>query len=153
MRILKYAIFISICIPFTAFGQNTDACLEKAMTQSEMNRCEGVNFERADAELNRVYKLLQKVYKDNKYFLSKLKISQRTWVKLRNSDLEMSFPKQNKQTEYGSVYPMCYSSISTTLTLQRVEYLKKWLEGIEEGDVCSGSIKRPDEIHHAINKI
>lgn len=153
MRMLKHAIFISIFLPVTTFGQDVDACLEKAMTQSEMNRCEGVNYEKADAELNRVYKLIQKVYKDDGEFISKLIISQRTWIKLRDADLEMHFPKENKQTQYGSVYPMCHSGVSTALTLQRVEYLKQWLEGVEEGDVCSGSIKRPSEINEAINKI
>ncbi len=153
MKMFRRAIFISLFLPFTAFGQDVGACLEMAITHSEMNRCEGVNYEKADAELNRVYKRIQKVYKDDEEFLSKLKISQRTWIKLRDADLEMHFPKDNKQAQYGSVYPMCHSGVSTALTLQRVEYLKQWLEGVEEGDVCSGSIKRPDEINEAINKI
>jgi len=37
---------------------------------------------------------------------------------------------------------MCASSFNAQLTLQRTEYLKRWLIGKEDGDVCSGSQKR-----------
>jgi uncharacterized protein YecT (DUF1311 family) len=152
MKKLKHIIVICIVLPCTAFGQDVDACLAKADTQSEMNRCEGVNYEKADAELNRVYKLIQKVYKDQNEFLSKLKISQRMWLKLRDADMEMHFPDANNQNKYGSVYPMCHAGFSTAMTLQRIAYLKQWLTGTEEGDVCAGSILRQDSIHDAMNK-
>lgn len=117
------------------------------MTQSEINHCHGLDFEKADSELNRVYKLIQLVYSDNEEFLIKLKKSQRIWIQLRDSNHEMIFPLEEKRNEYGSVYPACSLGVNTTQTLERIEFLKQWLTGIEEGDVCSGSIKRPSQIH------
>ncbi|HED33095.1 MAG TPA: DUF1311 domain-containing protein [Gammaproteobacteria bacterium] len=142
-----------MCFSFAAFGKKTGSCLEKANTQSEMNHCKGISFEKADAELNRVYKLIRKVYKNDKEFLSGLKKSQLIWIKLRDADMEMRFPSESEQYQYGSAFPMCHSVIEKTLTLQRIEYLKQWLEGIEEGDVCSRSIKQPYQIREAFGKI
>jgi len=36
---------------------------------------------------------------------------------------------------------MCWSMELTGLTQERTQVLKVWLDGIEEGDVCSGSVK------------
>ena len=150
MKKISIAIIISMCFSLISFGKEVDQCLENAKSQSGMNRCEGINLEKADAELNRVYKLIQKAYKNDVAFLSKLKKSQRIWLKLRDADMEMRFPPADERHQYGSVFPMCHAAIETTLILQRVEYLKQWLVGVEEGDVCSGSIMRPDQIRKAI---
>jgi len=150
MKEISIAIIVSMCFSPMVFAKDNHLCLQNAETTSEMIQCEGLNFKKADAELNRVYKLIQKAYKNDKEFLSKLKKSQLAWIKLRDADIEMRFPMENKQLEYGSVYPMCHDLTETTLTLQRVEYLKQWLTGIEEGDVCSGSINTPEQIHKAI---
>jgi len=147
---MKSIIIASTLLPCSLFAQQGNSCLQDAFTQSEMTRCEGMNFATADAELNRVYSLIRKIYKDDDEFISKLKSSQLAWIKLRDADLEMMYPLEDKQLQYGSAYPMCASGFVTTLTLQRVEYLKKWLVGIGEGDVCSGSIKRPFQIEELI---
>lgn len=52
----------------------------------------------------------------------------------------MMFPHADEPRYYGSVFPMCANGFKTQLTLERVSFLKKWLIGSEEGDVCSGSI-------------
>jgi hypothetical protein len=36
---------------------------------------------------------------------------------------------------------MCYSAYKEELTRQRIKTLQQWLEGVEEGDVCAGSLK------------
>jgi len=53
----------------------------------------------------------------------------------------MKFPGKNKQVEYGSIYPMCVSIYLKELTEDRTDKLRVWLNGIEEGDMCSGSVK------------
>lgn len=125
---------------------NVNQCLQQAQTQTAMNSCQNLDFKTADAELNRVYRQLQLIYQDDPQFLAKLKQSQRTWIKQRDADLAMRFPAANTALEYGSVYPMCYAAVATELTTQRIGFLKQWLSGIEEGDVCSGSVKTPQQI-------
>jgi uncharacterized protein YecT (DUF1311 family) len=152
MNTFSFTIILIMCFPLSAFSSEADLCLENAKSQSDMTLCSGINHTRADAELNRVYNLIRKVYAEDKEFLSKLKTSQLAWIKLRDADLEMKFPHEDKQYQYGTAYRMCALGVSTKLTLQRVEYLKQWLTGIDEGDVCSGSISRPYIIEKAIKE-
>jgi uncharacterized protein YecT (DUF1311 family) len=136
-----------------ADGEDVTQCLQHAQTQQALNSCQIRDLKQADAELNRIYALLHKVYQDDPEFLAKLKHSQRIWIKLRDADMAMHFPAEDASQQYGSVFPMCYSTVLTELTLQRIAYLKLWLEGIEEGDVCNGSVKRPAQIRDALEKL
>lgn len=122
-----------------SFAEEPKSCLETAMTQMDMNKCAGVGYKEADAELNRVYKRIKAIYKDNVLFLDKLKTAQLAWIKLRDADFDLQYPHKNEPRYYGSVFPMCAASYKARLTLHRVEFLKQWLVGVEEGDVCSGS--------------
>ena len=110
-------------------------------TQSEMNYEQNKSYSNAEDELNTVYKAILKEYSTDTVFIEALRTSQRIWIKFRASELEMKFPDRGISDYYGSVYPMCKSSYLERLTKKRVKTLKIWLEGIEEGDVCSGSVK------------
>ena len=110
-------------------------------TQNEMNIEYAAEFDKADKELNRVYRKIFAEYADDKVFLEKLKLAQRAWIKFRDAHMESLFPEEEKRLHYGSVYPMCYSIHMKKITEERTRQLKVWLEGIEEGDVCSGSVK------------
>ena len=110
-------------------------------TQSEMNQDANNDYNKVDKELNAVYNKILKDYKDDKKFLAKLKIAQKAWIAFRDAEMNALFPEENKQFEYGSVFPMCWSMTLTELTKERTKKLKIWANGIEEGDACSGSIK------------
>ncbi|MDC9728526.1 MAG: DUF1311 domain-containing protein [Methyloprofundus sp.] len=116
------------------------------MTQSEMNQCAGIALKEADAELNRVYSKIRQLYKDDDKFIGKLRDAQRAWIKSRDADIEMQYPYMRDSSYYGSSFPVCVSRYTAMITLQRIEYLKKWLIGVKEGDVCSGSIMLIDNI-------
>jgi uncharacterized protein YecT (DUF1311 family) len=130
---MKNKILISILFltSMLCFGQ----------TQSEMNSDENQKYIKADKELNQVYSKILKDYKDDPVFISKLKIAQNLWIKFRDAEMNALFPEIDKQLNYGSVFPMCWSIHITTLTKERIKTLKIWQTGIEEGDVCSGSVK------------
>jgi uncharacterized protein YecT (DUF1311 family) len=98
-------------------------------------------YKKSDFELNNVYQKILTEYKSDSAFINQLKKTQRIWITYRDSELEMKFPAKNKQAEYGSVYPMCVSLYLKKLTEERIEKLRIWLNGIEEGDLCSGSVK------------
>lgn len=127
-------------------ASTADLCFEKAYTQGDLNLCSSISFKAADTELNRVYHLIRKVYAEDVIFLSKLKKSQLLWIKLRDADMEMMYPLENKRVEYGSAFITCSLTEKTNLTLQRVLYLKKWIAGSKEGNFCSGSIQNESSI-------
>jgi uncharacterized protein YecT (DUF1311 family) len=138
----KKTIIVALLLSLSfnhAFAEEAVTCLEKAMTQTEINKCSNINFQIADKELNRVYSTIQSRYVQDKLFLKKLKTAQLAWIQLRDADFEMQFPHQKEEGYYGSIFPTCASSYKTELTLQRVAFLKAWLIGVEEGDSCAGS--------------
>ena len=147
MRFLLFLLMFSIpLLSWSGDKRVLSQCYENAYTQKELNQCSGIDYKTADAELNRVYKLIRKIYKDDARFLKKMKVAQRNWIKFRDAQFEMMFPDKNKTSFYGSVFPMCAGIYKARLTLERVVQLKQWLKGVEEGDVCAGSLKRPYDI-------
>ena len=110
-------------------------------TQSQMNQNTCKQYERADAELNNVYKQVLSEYAKDTEFIGKFREAQRAWVAFRDAHLESLYPAKDKLAEYGSVYETCRCLVLTDLTKQRTEMLRQWLKGVKEGDVCSGSIK------------
>jgi len=124
----KYLILIFVFAYLVSFGQ----------TQSEMNLEASKAYKSADSTLNVIYKTILTEYSDTT-FKKNLRESQRLWIRFRDAELKMKYPSS---ITYRSVQPMCVPLYLTDLTNDRIKTLKTWLDGIEEGDVCSGSVKR-----------
>ena len=137
----------------TAFADQAASCLEKADSQRQMNECSEIDLAQADAEVNRVIEAVRAAYKDQPEFLEKLDASQLAWIALRDANLELKYPLDDKQHNYGSVYPMCASGYLTQLTLQRIEFLKQWLIGHGDGEVCGGSVMHSYCLQHDCSAI
>ena len=132
---MKYILcFLTFAFCQITFGQS----------QSEMNQEAFAHYKEKDAELNLVYSKILKEYGNEKDFIIHLKKAQNIWIQFRDAEMAMRFPKADKGLHYGSVYPMCRSYILAEMTEQRTNKLKVWLEGIEEGEVCLGTIKMKD---------
>lgn len=146
MRLATIAILgLALLAPWSAHAQ--DPC--SGATQSDMSQCAAGHFKQADAELNQVWQQIQSKYADQPLFLARLKLAQRAWLKFRDAEMDATYPLakgQDPRAQYGSVYPMCVSESRATLTQQRIKQLRVWLNGVEEGDVCAGSVKRPSEL-------
>ena len=137
IQILMLAL-ISIFHPAIASGQ-AQTCLDNAETQPAINRCLQLEHESADQELNRVYQSILRKHADNPNFLQKLKLAQRAWIHWRDAELAAIFPESTEKGFYGSSLPGCQNTHLATLTRQRMQQLRQWLDGVEEGDICSGS--------------
>jgi uncharacterized protein YecT (DUF1311 family) len=105
-----------------------------------MNKDAYNDFKKADKELNVVYQKILKEYRQDTAFIKNLKIAQGLWIKLRNAEMKAKYPDRERGY-YGSIYPVCWDSYLEELTTERTKKLKVWLTGIEEGDVCTGSVK------------
>ena len=111
--------------------------------QTNINMEENANqsYKNSDAVLNEVYREILNEYSNDTIFIKALRISQRNWIKFRNSELKMKYPDRGSADWYGSIHPLCVSNYLAKLTKIRTERLRIWLTGIEEGDVCSGTVK------------
>ncbi len=98
-------------------------------------------YKNADKELNDTCQQILVMYKSDTAFIRKLKKAQHLWIRFRDAELEMKFPEKNKQVAYGSAYSTCAMAYLTEMTEARTEKLKTWINGIEEGDVCRGSVR------------
>lgn len=119
--------FIFVLTLNTSFGQN----------QKDTNLTE---YKKAEIEINSVYQDILKEYSSDKEFVKNLKTTQRLWIQFRDAEVKAKYPNRTPGY-YGSVYAMCVSGYMTQLTNERIKTLRVWLTGIEEGDVCSGSVR------------
>jgi uncharacterized protein YecT (DUF1311 family) len=134
-------VALVLLTPLVVSGADQRECMETATTQRELNQCATSHLQAADDELNRVYQAILSKYKDDREFLEKLRHAQRAWLTFRDAELEARFPLGDKQYHYGSVYPMCANLFLAQRTRERIKHLREWLDGIEEGDVCTGSVQ------------
>ena len=132
---MKHILTILISfIYLTGFSQN----------QGDMNLDASASYKKADKELNDIYKKILSDYKSDSVFIKNLKASQRIWVTFRDSELKVKYP-ETEPGYYGSVYPMCVSIYLEKLTRERIKTLQEWIDGIEEGDACIGSVKMKEK--------
>lgn len=111
-----------------------------AQSQADMNQDAGKEYQKADKELNATYQQILKDYSKDSVFIASFKKAQKLWVQFRDAEMKAKYPNR-AAGYYGSVQPMCWSMYLTELTIERTTKLKVWITGIEEGDVCAGSVK------------
>ncbi|QNF35570.1 DUF1311 domain-containing protein [Adhaeribacter swui] len=109
-------------------------------TQVDMNKQAYAKYQKADQELNEVYKKILGQYKADKPFITNLKASQRIWVTFRDAELRMKFPDR-EGNYYGSLHPVCRANYLEELTCQRIDKLREWLTNPKEGEGCAGSVQ------------
>ena len=107
---------------------------------TEFAQHDGNQYAKAEKEINAVYQQILQQYSTDKEFVTNLKAAQRLWIQFRDAEIKARYPNQTPGY-YGSVYLTCVSDLKTQLTNERIKTLKLWLTGIQEGDVCSGSIR------------
>lgn len=141
MRLFATSLFL---LPLIAWANDPGIdCHQSAITQSDLTICSRNRLKDADEELNRVYQTIRNKYAKNPGFLRKLKSAQLAWIKFRDAEMDALFPVEDPRY-YGSAKPMCQADWLRKITQQRITELKRWLEPVEEGDVCSGSIGQYD---------
>jgi uncharacterized protein YecT (DUF1311 family) len=108
-----------------------------AQTQAEMTAQACDAYTEVDEQLNSVYKQILREYQSDRNFTEKLKKAQRAWIAYRDAHLDAIYPAG--PSEYGSAHRMCRCMVLTEMTARRVEELRQWIDGLEEGDLCIGS--------------
>jgi uncharacterized protein YecT (DUF1311 family) len=141
-RSLYIAALVAACMSTaTAAGLSALAsCQKQAKNQVEINQCGAGNQQVAERELNAAYQAVLKKMAADKVFLVKFRAAQRAWLKWRDAEMAAIYPADNPQSEYGSVFPMCWSAQLAELDRERTRQLRRWIDGVAEGDVCAGSV-------------
>jgi uncharacterized protein YecT (DUF1311 family) len=130
---MKYAAIV-LFAAFSAFpclAQYSDdyrACNDKANTQAEMNACASEEARRADNDLDEIYGLLLSKAASHREAAAKIKAAERAWVAYRDAYMDAMYPAENKQVEYGSIYPLEANLLRGKLTRQQAAALKELLK-------------------------
>jgi uncharacterized protein YecT (DUF1311 family) len=118
--------FLTFFICLTGFAQ----------TQTEMNNNADEAYKKADKELNSIYQKILTENKSDSVFIQNLTVSQRNWIKFRDSEIKVKFPER-EPGYYGSSLPMCISQYQAELTNERMTTLKTYLDKPKEGNICN----------------
>jgi uncharacterized protein YecT (DUF1311 family) len=131
---MKYLVmFLLTSLP--SIAQNSGpyrACNDKAKTQNDMNVCAREEAERVDAQLNDVYHKLLSQAASEQEAVAKIKAAERAWIAYRDAYMDAMYPAKDKQTEYGSIYPMDAELLRAKLTQQQIAALKELLQQYTE---------------------
>ncbi|RYE23119.1 MAG: DUF1311 domain-containing protein [Sphingobacteriales bacterium] len=111
-----------------------------AQTQAEMNDDAQKEYEQVDKELNKIYQQVKKNFKTDTAFTNRLTKAQKIWIQFRNAEMDALYPDPNPMLTYGSMFTMCWYISLKELTQQRINTLRKWVDGEKEGNSCNGSI-------------
>jgi len=115
---------------------STNIC--KSQTQVELNFKWCDIYNEVDKELNLIYQNIIKIYSKDTLLINNLRKTQNNWIKLKNSDEELYMPKNE---HWGSASSMCRCQFLAELTQKRIEFLKMWEIGHEEGWMCGGTMR------------
>jgi uncharacterized protein YecT (DUF1311 family) len=96
-----------------------------SQTQVELNREAAVSFERADAQLNDIYKkVLSAAAAVDEERQRRLIKAQRAWLAYRDAEADF----EADEVRGGTAYSMEYNGARTNLTNERVKVLRELLQ-------------------------
>lgn len=105
---------------------------------------QNLSLQKVEHELQNTYQEILKLYKADAQFVDNLIVSQTSWISYRDAEMELKYPKKEKGY-YGSIFEECRVDYKVQLTKDRLKKLKSWIVGIEEGEVCRGSVRLKPE--------
>ena len=128
---LKYAfVIVPLFVAVPTFAQHLrflPACFEMAKTQTAITECAGDEAKSVEAQMAGRYRELIDAAASVEGAVAKIAADQRAWVAHRDSFIGAMYPAENKQAEYGSIYPTIVSALWVELARQRIAALDKLL--------------------------
>ncbi|NLY27248.1 MAG: DUF1311 domain-containing protein [Alcaligenaceae bacterium] len=134
---------LSIANAQTVSSETT--CAESAQTMSALRDCAYSASSSSHEKLSVVIQEIERLYEDKPEFLVAFRESQQAWEKFYDAQLRMMFPHMDTPSSYGSIFGYCINTERSGLVEQRIRQLQQWVDGYEEGFVCSGSIRIVDQ--------
>ena len=117
--------FISTAVPATAqVSAQFAACNRTAKTQLAMNTCAGNELTLRTKQMNAVYSQLMSRAAKQPGAAARVAASQKAWTAYTDAYIEARYPANDKQAEYGSIYPMEVALVRSGLVQAHIADLK-----------------------------
>lgn len=137
MKTIATAALLLVSVTAALAQQDPPLDCANAMSQADMNQCSYLDFEKADKELNVVYKQAMKsadeadkqaAEMDEAYVgaVKALKKAQRAWIDYRDGHCD----GVGYEAVGGSMQPMLISGCQARMTEHRTKELRELIEGI-----------------------
>lgn len=123
----RLLLAVALALPMLQAARAAEC--DDARSQAEMQACAANAYKASDAELNAVYRQIEKRLAGDKDTLKLLVRAQRAWLGFRDAECGFS----SSGAEGGSVHPTVVSMCLDDLTRKRVDGLKGYLD-CGEGD-------------------
>ncbi len=91
-------------------------------TQTELNICSGVDYQRADKQLNQVYNQVRDKLSANRR--QQLIVAQRAWISFRDANCKF----ERSEVEGGTMAPLIYNNCLQDMTKKRTLELNSYLQ-------------------------
>lgn len=129
MKLAALAVSAAALVVLFLPPAHADECLDKAVSQPDMNACAKKAYTTSDVALNKLYQQILQRLKDDADAKKRLLAAQRAWLAFRDAECHFSA----SATEGGTVFPMAYGLCLDSLTKARVQDFKLYLS-CQEGD-------------------
>jgi len=131
---VKYlsVVLVIACSSLPCLAQYSDqysACDKKANTQFAMDKCASEEAARVDKQRENIYEELLSKAESQPEAVAKIKAAETAWITYRAAYIEAMWPAENKQAEYGTIYPMQADLLWAKLTQRHITDLKELLAG------------------------
>jgi uncharacterized protein YecT (DUF1311 family) len=121
---------VAVLLFFTpAQAQKVDC--NNLMAQQDINQCVEKGFEKTDAKLNAIYKVLMAKLEGKEK--DELKAAQRAWLSYRDAECTFTI----RENEGGTIYPMMWSACLDTKTEIRIKELQAHLDCVNGSKSCT----------------
>lgn len=139
MKSWKLKLLIAVFLPVSCAVALTKT---QAQTQAAMNKQACDEHAKADAELNTIYQQVLHEHKVDALFIRKMRAAQRAWIIYRDAHIAALYPSADPHRDYGSVHSSCRCTALADAARKRTEVLRRWADGVPDGDVCAGSTRK-----------
>jgi uncharacterized protein YecT (DUF1311 family) len=133
MKILALMLIIYSLPALAQDSEQYRSCQKKAQTQSEMNICASQEAARVDASLKDAFHGLLSKVSGQEAAVAKITAVENAWTSYRDAYIEAMYPAKDKQSEYGSLYPMNANLLRAKLTQRQIIALKELNEHYNNG--------------------
>jgi uncharacterized protein YecT (DUF1311 family) len=131
MKLTLVALIVVAACGTSVAQQRTQVHCNDSGTQAELNACASERAEKADAELKVAYTRLIKAASGDPAALSKFRALENSWLRFRAAFLDASYPATDKQSAYGSMFPMEFDDLAAVVTREQVNRLEQLLKDYE----------------------
>lgn len=147
--VLVALCWVTCISAFAQYSPEYQTCTTTAGAQNALDQCASEEAARADAELGAAYRALLEDAAHDQSASAKFRAFERAWTAYRNAYISAMYPAKDKQSVYGSTFPMesdlLWARLSSAQKVVLEEMRQKYQETMAADSGPSGGNKPQDQ--------